>query len=412
MRKILYLLLFPLLLTACDVGTTEYITYKVNEPIFSETYYFRLEIAIEKEARPIVRPGRIASLNGFLYVAERAEGIHIIDNRNPASPSIVGFVAIPGFNDFVIADGRLYADSYIDLVCFAFRAPGDIYEYDRQLDVLDAFLPETHNSYPIDYKLCNAQGDKLIVGWEVVTRTEELSEHNAYWGKTQDKNDDGQKAPETYEPIPTNSRFAHHGNQLYSIMGNKLTIFDLSLPSPELKKKDMELKKGVTSIEAYEGGLFLGSGSGMLLYSLNDTFLPAFAGEYNSLLACNPLVVHNGIAYATIYSGNPAGQTVNELIAVDVSELANPQLLQRKKLTKPKGLALSNGRLYVCDNRLRIYEIEDNEEPIGELVSRIEIPDCYRVFADGDRLVIVTKNGLLQYDCSQAENPVELAEIK
>lgn len=46
-----------------------------------------------------------------------------MDNRNPASPRIAGFVELIGNEDLSIKDDKLYADSYVDLVWFDISDP-------------------------------------------------------------------------------------------------------------------------------------------------------------------------------------------------------------------------------------------------------------------------------------------------
>ncbi|HHN47860.1 MAG TPA: hypothetical protein ENN08_02830, partial [Bacteroidales bacterium] len=51
------------------------------------------------------------------------QGIHVVDNSNPASPQIISFIAIPGNYDLAIRGNILFADSYIDLVALDISDP-------------------------------------------------------------------------------------------------------------------------------------------------------------------------------------------------------------------------------------------------------------------------------------------------
>jgi len=76
-----------------------------------------------------------------MFMNERNQGIHIIDNRFPANPRPIGFVRIPGNLDISIRGDFLYADSYVDLVTLDLTDINNIQEVSRQTDIFpfDAF---------------------------------------------------------------------------------------------------------------------------------------------------------------------------------------------------------------------------------------------------------------------------------
>ena len=82
--------------------------------------------------REMTSVSRIYLYESMLFVNERNEGIHIIDNRFPNSPKRVGFIEIPGNTEISIKDNNLYADSYIDLITLDVQNIESITEIDRQ----------------------------------------------------------------------------------------------------------------------------------------------------------------------------------------------------------------------------------------------------------------------------------------
>ena len=68
------------------------------------------------EPQPINSVGKIYYKDGFMYVNEPGEGIHIIDNHNPSQPMPIKFLKIPGNFDLAIKGNTFYADSFVDLV--------------------------------------------------------------------------------------------------------------------------------------------------------------------------------------------------------------------------------------------------------------------------------------------------------
>ena len=47
-------------------------------------------------------PGKIYVYDQFLFVNERFEGIHIINNANPSSPEKIAFIQLPGNIDMAV----------------------------------------------------------------------------------------------------------------------------------------------------------------------------------------------------------------------------------------------------------------------------------------------------------------------
>src|SRR5665647_3663824 len=155
MKKLIFLFnIAVLLLVGCDDKVTETVTYKINEPVFMSSETFRSSVKVTSEPQKITNYGKICFYNGYLYISESEKGIHIIDNRNPASPQIVGFIELLGNADLSIRNDRLYADSYIDLVWFDISNPALPSLTGRLDSIFPGALPITNNQYGIDYQKC------------------------------------------------------------------------------------------------------------------------------------------------------------------------------------------------------------------------------------------------------------------
>ena len=62
------------------------------------------------DARSFGNLGKIVYAAPYLLINERFQGIHIVDNSDPANPIKLNFVQIPGNTDFTIKSGFLYAN--------------------------------------------------------------------------------------------------------------------------------------------------------------------------------------------------------------------------------------------------------------------------------------------------------------
>ena len=100
MRKLFYwAFAFSLcVLMGCkdDGVRMEVVRYAINEPVFMSISEFRNSVKVTDEVVPITKRGKICFYKDYLYISSPDKGIHIVDNRNPASPRIVGFVELIG----------------------------------------------------------------------------------------------------------------------------------------------------------------------------------------------------------------------------------------------------------------------------------------------------------------------------
>ena len=81
----------------CEV-TNEYVYY---EPVYTPIEVIRSTISLV-DPQPIEAVGKVYYHDGFMYINEPGEGIHIIDNHNPSSPEPKKFLKIPGNYDLAI----------------------------------------------------------------------------------------------------------------------------------------------------------------------------------------------------------------------------------------------------------------------------------------------------------------------
>jgi hypothetical protein len=163
MKNIINLLIitFSILIvfSSCEDQCESTNTYYLYRPIFETVEVIRESVEIS-EPRPINNLGKIYFKDGYLYLNEKGEGIHVIDNRSPSNPIKIGFITIPG-NFSLAAKGHvLYANSYMDLLSFDISNPNNITEIDRLEEV---FM--NYNYYASTYYQNERQ---VVVGWEFV----------------------------------------------------------------------------------------------------------------------------------------------------------------------------------------------------------------------------------------------------
>lgn len=167
MKNLLPLLIFMIIGFSCTPTETQLNeTVQGMKPIYSENDDWQ-NIQVT-DARAIKKLGKIYYKDGFIFVSESAEGIHIIDNSDPANPVFLKFIEILGNRDIAIKGNILYADNITDLVTLDITDLNDIKVLDRVKDI----YPSTIQSFPDGYFgpfECVIPTKGFVIGWEDAT---------------------------------------------------------------------------------------------------------------------------------------------------------------------------------------------------------------------------------------------------
>jgi len=415
------MLLFNLclfLLTGCENKVTEMVTYKINEPVFMATETFRNSVKVTNGPRNITSVGKMCFYNHYLYISEPEKGIHIINNADPANPQQTGFIELLGNADLAIRNGMLYADSYIDLVWFDVSNPA-LPELKGRLDsIFPTTVPMTQNQYGIDYTASYPATNKgIIIGWVLKEKTEEISHYTGGWkngGVFYDGGialNEGSNGSSNTGINGSMSRFSIYNDHLYSVINNYLNIFNLSGAVPAKESAGLYIGRNVETIFSYKENMFMGTPTGMLIYSVKDPVKPVFQSSLTHVYGCDPVVVENDMAYVTVHSGNLCGQSSNELFVVDVSDVKNPKQLVSYTMTNPKGLGIDNGRLFLCDDGLKIYNVSDPQMLMSNRLAHYTGMDGFDVIPQNNILMMIADDGLYQYDYSDINNIKQISKI-
>jgi hypothetical protein len=121
----------------CEVEST-YIYY---EPVYTSMEEIRSSVEVLPPLE-LKQVGKIYFSNGYLFINEPNEGIHIIDNRDPVNPINFAFINIPGAFDLAVKGSVLFSDSYMDLVAIDISNPSVVKELGRVENLF-----EEYNSY-------------------------------------------------------------------------------------------------------------------------------------------------------------------------------------------------------------------------------------------------------------------------
>ena len=203
------------------------------------------------------------------------------------------------------------------------------------------------------------------------------------------------------------SRFTLYNNNLYAVTENQMTIFDLTGTEPQKAAESTFIGWNVETIFSYKDNMFMGTPTGMLIYSVTDPLKPVFQSSITHVFGCDPVVVDNDLAYVTIHSGDNCGQKNNELFIVDVSDVKNPKQLVSYTMKNPKGLGVDKGMLFLCDDGLKIYKITTPNTLMSNELVHYSGMEGYDLIPFNNVLMMITDDGLYQYDYSKV-NEIKL----
>jgi hypothetical protein len=127
---------------------------------------------IMQESRPLQRPGKIYRYGDYLLINEYNAGIHVYDNKNPQTPTPIGFIRILGNRELTIGQDILFVNHLDNLTALALDDFNSIVQISSQPlsgnynDGLVSSIPPPPRGY---YFECIEPMEGQIIGWEATT---------------------------------------------------------------------------------------------------------------------------------------------------------------------------------------------------------------------------------------------------
>ncbi|WP_346862944.1 hypothetical protein [uncultured Draconibacterium sp.] len=397
-------------LSSCMDEYTEEFT--ANKPIYLS--YEKLRSAVKfSEARDLVNPGKIYFKDGYLFINEAFEGVHVIDNSTPEDPTNIGFIEIPGNVDMAIKENILYADSYVDLVAI------DISNINQPVEVgrVERILPYTLPTYDNNYRIADVDEDKgVVIDWEITTVRQEMEYHYYpyYFTAKYDYammdgavNSAGGGSETTFGIGGSMARFGMYDSYLYVVDQSNLHILDITETDTPKDIGKQNVGWDVETMFIYDDHMFFGTRSGMRIFSLEVATVPTYVSDFWHITSCDPVVISNGYAYITLRGGNDCGSTVNRLDVLQLSsDYVDNTLVGSYPLHGPYGLGIDDEVLFVCDGDagLKVYDVSDKTQINNHMISSFPGINAYDVIPFEDYLFMIGDDGFYQYDYSDLQN--------
>lgn len=200
--------------------------------------------------------------------------------------------------------------------------------------------------------------------------------------------------------------FALKGNYLYSVDHMKLNVFSLIDGEKPVKVNDIPIGFDIETLFSYGDNLFIGSRNGMFIYSISNPENPTKLSSVQHFTACDPVIANSTHSYVTLNSNTTCGNNINVLQVYDTKDLKNPKLIHSRNLMQPKGIGFYTAKfLLVCDDVLKIFNIENPVEPV--LVHSID-KNCFDVIIRDNTLFAIGNKGVYRYKM----NPNDIKDIQ
>jgi hypothetical protein len=386
-------------------------TYTIYYPVYKSLTQARADMK-SLAAQPLHNTGKIYVYGNYLFINEPDKGIHVIDNSNPAAPVNISFVAIPGNVDIAIKGNYLYADSYSDLVVFDITNVKNIHTVQ--------FINNVFRDRNMYYLVTASNPDSAMVVVDYIAKDTTVA-CNTY-NRWMEYDFAGGLASSVTPSFFTSNKstgtggstasFTIMNNFLYTVSVNSLSSFNIENGSaPQLQNTTRLGVDFAETIFPFKNNLFIGTTTGVLIYDVSNASSSVWMGTFGHMKSCDPVIADGNNAYVTLSTGTNCGGTINELDVLDITDLLNPVALQTYPMTNPHGLSKKDNWLFVCDGAegLKIYDAANPHEL--RLKKHITGFDAYDVILQNNIAIVVTEDGLHQFDYSDMDDIHEISKI-
>lgn len=361
--------------------------------------------------RPLKNTGKLFLLGNYIFVNELHKGVHVIDNSNPAAPKNISFIHIPGNVDIAVKNNTLFADIYTDVLAIDISAPQNI----RLKKVVpDVFPEKSYNGFAYD-------SSKYIIDWtkKQTTNMEELERVKSMDGaQLQYASAANSSSGAVVGVSGSMARFTIVNNYLYTVGRSFLTAFNISYADNPIKENVKTLGWNIETIYPLKDKLFIGSQTGMFIFSIANPSDPLMLGSFSHACFNDPVIADDQFAYVTLRAttnpspcwGAPVAQT-NELDIVDISNLSQPSLVKVYDMAGPQGLSKDGHHLFICDGKagLKVYDASDVQNL--RLIKTISDINPFDIICQSGNAIVVAKEGIYQYNYTDINNIRQVSKI-
>lgn len=416
MNKIAFVLTALLAVSFFSCQDRTFITREANSPIYQDVDEWRNTTFTFEGPRHLERPGKIYLYNNHLFVMEPGHGIHFIDNTDASNPSVYGFLPIYACSDISIKNDFLYVDSYFDILVFDITNPAAPTLAHRTRDAIEfndfTALPGLADGYPI---AAVKETGKVVIGWEIKEVKDEQFLSSQQWVTT--AFDMAQSSMETIGGGSVGiggsmARFTINDDYLYTLKANELSSFFIHPDGSLNASNTTTIDRDAETLFPYNNHLFMGTTTGMIIYSLSAPDNPQYVAHIDHIQACDPVVVDGNRAYVTMSNGINCWGT-NQLDVIDVTNYAAPTTISSYWMTNPKGIGVDGNMLFLCDgiDGLKVFDKTDDHAITSNELAHFATIHAFDVIPHNGILLMTGDDGIYQYDYSDINDISQISFI-
>jgi hypothetical protein len=207
------------------------------------------------------------------------------------------------------------------------------------------------------------------------------------------------------------TRFTISDNYLYAVDNHFLYAYSLINPAKPEKVFTSPLNYDIETIYPFNKYLFLGTKTGLYIYSIDTASAPRLIGEAKHARSCDPVVANDSVAFVTLKNNGGCGPAVSGLYIHDIKNINQPVLKKMVELPDPVGLGLQDSILYVCcgSTGLKIFNVKDPYLP--SLITAKTDGVFIDVIPYNGILICFVQDGIILYDISNPASPLLIKRI-
>lgn len=421
---------FCLLLASCSlfkdeiVDDRELVDVAYFVPQYETTAQLAAKVTVESP-KDYAEAGKIVTYQNYIFINKPNEGVHVVDNSNPADPVNLHFINIPGSLDLTIIDNHLYSDMFSALVVFNISdvtqpdliedfTVEEVFYYNPYRTLDTASRLEESYTYTQYESIDESRG--IVTGWEVEIRQEPLEEQIRYLrlddtAVLETSNTNQASEFNQVSTAGSMTRFLPIDRYLYTINFNELVLFSIGENYQPSRFARLDTGTQAETLFQLNDLLFVGSTTGMLMYDVSSPSNPNYLNSIEHFRSCDPVVADENYAYVTLRGGTNCFTQTNELQIIDIRNPEELSVVARQVMFNPHGLAIHQDYLLVCDGSagLKVVDVSDREEP--QILSTDNIPFAYDIIVDFPSAIVVGEGILYQYDLSNLPEIVKTNEL-
>jgi len=218
----------------------------------------------------------------------------------------------------------------------------------------------------------------------------------------------------------TASKFGRCGNIIFTISGANLGVYDVSNSSNPLLLGKAKLNVNPLSLYGKGDTLFVTHNAGINLYNVSNPLAPVLLNAMYIGGALTQIVAGKDYAFVSMHTVDKydqygtlvANEGLNQVWALDISNLSKMTVANKYHLGYPIGISLSNNYLYVCDSGMKVLDL--STMPYITLKTKFKLksnPDHVISYGNSN-ILLSAPDGIYQYHYDQDTTLSLLSKIK